>query len=108
MVNRHKKSALPTSDKDTKHKEEYSMNLVSIAICWTLGFAFALTLWRDKRTPRQILHDTACGVWSVLSELFYAGRTLTSYQVLLIVILQTLTLIGLFVAFYSKTGVLPW
>ncbi len=84
------------------------MNLVSIAICWTLGFAVALLVWRDERTPQQILHDTAYATWSLLSELFYAGRTLTKYQVLLVVILQILALIGIFFAFYSKTGVLPW
>ncbi len=84
------------------------MNLLSVAVCWLIGFALVLILWRDKRTPLQILHDTGKKTWKLLSDLFYAGRTLTQYQVLLIVILQVVTLIAVFTALHAQTGVLPW
>ncbi len=84
------------------------MNLLNVAICWLIGFSFVLAFWRDERTPRQILHDTWEAIWQLLSDLFYAGRTLTPHQVLLIVILQLLAIIAIFYALYSRVGVLPW
>ncbi len=84
------------------------MNLLSVAMCWLTGLAAVLITWSDERTSLQILHDVVWSIWRGIGDLVHAGRTLSPEQVLLFIILQTISVVGLLVSFYTKAGIKPW
>ena len=83
-------------------------NLISVFVCYLIALVVVLFLWKDKRKPIEIFRDIVFTTAEVISGLRKAGRNLTKYQILLIIILQIIELFFIEIELFNIYGVSTW